>query len=81
MANRTDYDLTQHMKHSGANLTLFDEESKQKVTPYVVAEPSQGVDRAFLVFMYDAYTIRKDEKGNKVVVLKLHPKLISFRLL
>jgi len=79
MANRTDFDLSQHMKHSNADLSLFDEETKQKVVPYVVAEPSQGVDRAFLVFMFDAYTTRKDEKGNEVVVLKLHPKLAPFK--
>jgi glycyl-tRNA synthetase len=75
MANRTDFDLKQHIKHSKADLSIYDEETKSKVVPYVVAEPSQGVDRAFLVFMFDAYTTRKDEKDKEVVVLKLHPKL------
>jgi len=75
MANRTDFDLQEHMKHSKVDLSIFDEETKKKVVPHVVAEPSQGVDRAFLVFMFDAYTTRKDEKGKEVVVLKLHPKL------
>lgn len=72
MANRTDYDLKQHMKHSGKDLSLFDEETKQKVIPHVVAEPSQGVGRAFLVFLYDAY---EDDKNRGNVVLKLHPSL------
>lgn len=80
MANRTDFDLTEHMKHSKADLSLFDEETKKKVVPYVVAEPSQGVDRAFLVFMFDAYTTRKDEKDKDVVVLKLHPKLAPYKV-
>ncbi|PIY60238.1 glycine--tRNA ligase, partial [Candidatus Woesearchaeota archaeon CG_4_10_14_0_8_um_filter_47_5] len=72
MANRTDFDLQQHIKHSGKDLSLFDEESKKKIVPHVVAEPSFGVDRAFLVFMFDAYSYDK-ERDN--VVLKLHPKL------
>jgi len=77
MANRTDFDLKQHMKHSKADLSIFDEESKQKIVPYVVAEPSQGVDRAFLVFMFDAYDDDK-ERGN--IVLKLHPKLAPYKV-
>ncbi|MEK6849253.1 MAG: glycine--tRNA ligase [Nanoarchaeota archaeon] len=77
MANRTDYDLKQHMKHSGKDLSLFDEETKQKVVPHVVAEPSQGVDRAFLVFLYNAY---HDDKKRGNVVLKLHPKLSPFKV-
>jgi glycyl-tRNA synthetase len=79
IANRTDYDLKAHMEHSGQDLSIFDEETKQKVIPHVVCEPSLGVDRSFLVFMFDAYSKRKDEKGNEVVVLKLHPKLASHK--
>ncbi len=77
MANRTDFDLQQHIKFSKTDLSLFDEESKKKVVPYVVAEPSQGVDRAFLVFMFDAYNYDK-KRGN--VVLKLHPKLAPIKV-
>ncbi|MBU0757121.1 MAG: glycine--tRNA ligase, partial [Nanoarchaeota archaeon] len=80
MANRTDFDLQQHMKHSGKDLSLFDADTNKKVVPYVVAEPSLGVDRSFLVFMFDAYTTRKDEKGNDVVVLKLHPKIAPVKV-
>ncbi len=79
MANRTDYDLKQHMKFSNQDLSLYDEESKKKIVPYVVAEPSQGVDRAFLVFMFDAFTKRKDQEGKDVVVLKLHPKITPIK--
>jgi glycyl-tRNA synthetase len=77
IANRTDFDLKQHMKHSGQDLSLFDEESKKKIVPHVIAEPSQGVDRAFLVFMFDAYDFDK-KRGN--VVLKLHPKLAPIKV-
>ncbi len=75
MANRTTFDLTQHMRFSGKDLTYFDEETKEKVTAYVVAEPSQGVDRAFLAFLIDAYTEEEDR-----VVLRLHPKLAPFKV-
>ncbi|MBT5022637.1 glycine--tRNA ligase [Candidatus Woesearchaeota archaeon] len=75
IADRSDFDLQQHMKHSKKDMSIFDEETKKKVVPFVVAEPSLGVDRAFLVFMFDAYSTRKDEKGNEVTVLKLNPKI------
>jgi len=72
ISNRTDFDLKQHMKFSGKDLSIYDEETKKKIVPHVVAEPSLGVERAFLVFMFDAYTHDK-KRGN--AVLKLHPKL------
>ncbi len=72
MANRTDFDLQQHIKFSKTDLSLFDQETSKKVIPHVVAEPSQGVERAFLVFMFDAYT---EDKQRENIVLKLHPKL------
>ena len=77
MANRTDFDLQQHIKHSKKDLSLYDEESKEKVVPHVVAEPSQGVDRAFLVFMFDAY---HDDKKRGNIVLKLHPTLAPVKV-
>ena len=77
IANRTDFDLKQHMKFSGEDLSIFDEESKKKVVPYVVAEPSLGVERAFLVFMFDSY-IHDQKRGN--VVLKLNPKLAPVKV-
>jgi len=72
IADRSDFDLQQHAKHSKKDLSVFDEESKEKIVPNVIAEPSLGVGRAFLVFMYDAYTYDKDRDN---IVLKLHPGL------
>jgi glycyl-tRNA synthetase len=77
IANRTDFDLKQHIKHSKKDLSIFDEVSKEKVVPHVVAEPSQGVERAFLVFLFDAYNDDK-ERGN--IVLKLSPKLAPVQI-
>ena len=72
IANRTDFDLQQHIKHSKKDLSFFDQETNNKVVPHVVAEPSLGVGRAFLVFMFDAYN---DDKKRGNIVLKLDPKL------
>lgn len=77
LANRTDFDLKQHMQFSKTDLALFDEESKKKIVPYVICEPSQGVERTFLVFMFDAYTF---DKSRDNVVLKLHPKLAPVKV-
>ncbi|MFH1591100.1 MAG: glycine--tRNA ligase [archaeon] len=71
-ADRGQFDLSQHIKESKVDLSVFDEETKQKVVPYCAAEPSQGIERAFLSFMYDAYDDDK-ERGN--VVLRLHPRI------
>lgn len=72
IANRTDFDLQQHIKHSKKDLSIFDQETNKKVVPHVVAEPSLGVGRAFLVFMFDAYN---DDKKRGNIVLNLDPKL------
>ncbi|MBI2663760.1 glycine--tRNA ligase [Candidatus Woesearchaeota archaeon] len=72
IANRGDYDLQQHIKKSGKDLSVFDEEQKTKVVPHAVAEPSLGVDRMFLVFLLEAYEYDRKREN---VVLKLHPKL------
>jgi glycyl-tRNA synthetase len=71
MANRTDFDLKQHQLHSKVNLEILNKDGK-KILPHVVCEPSQGVERAFLVFMFDAYNF--DEKRQNII-LKLHPRL------
>ena len=75
IADRGTYDLEQHEKHSKKDLKYFDEEKKKKILPMVVAEPSFGVERAFLVFMFDA--LSKNEKGD--TVLKLNPKLAPIK--
>lgn len=75
-ANRKQYDLTQHQKVSKKSMELFDEESKKKVIPRVI-EPSQGLDRAFLTVLFNAYRYDK-ERGN--IVLKLAPKLAPVKV-
>ena len=78
VANRTDYDLKQHAQFSGKTLEYFDEESKQKVVPFVI-EPSAAADRGTLAFLVDAY--REDEvKGEKRVVLNFHPELAPIKI-
>jgi glycyl-tRNA synthetase len=77
LSNRTDFDLKQHMEHSKTDLSIFDEETKKKIIPHVICEPSQGVERAFLVFMFDAYHY---DKSRDNVVLKLHPKLAPVKI-
>jgi len=76
IANRSNFDLSQHMKLSKEDLSYFDEESKKKFIPHVVCEPSLGVERTFLVFLLDAY---EDDKKRGNVVLKLHPKLAPYK--
>jgi len=77
ISNRGDYDLQQHMKKSGKDMSYYDEQEKAKVVPYVVAEPSLGVDRTFLVFLFDAYEYDKKRDN---IVLKLHPKLAPIKV-
>jgi glycyl-tRNA synthetase len=71
IADRGTFDLTQHQKISNKSLEIREEESGKKFLPMVISEPSLGVERAFLVFLFDAYA--KNQKGE--IVLKLHPKL------
>jgi len=73
-ADRSNYDLTQHEKFSKKSLEIVHD--NKKVLPEVVCEPSLGVERAFLVFMFDSYNF--DEKRNNIV-LKLHPKLAPYK--
>jgi len=75
MANRTDFDLKQHQEHSKVNLEIVDVDGT-RLLPHVVCEPSQGVERAFLVFIADAYNF--DEKRQNVI-LKLHPRLAPIK--
>lgn len=77
IASRGDYDLKQHMKVSGKDLTYFDEETKEKYLPFVI-EPSVGVGRAFLAFIIDAYT-EEETDGEVRTVLKFHPKLAPIK--
>ena len=75
-ANRGTYDLAQHEKFSNAKMSVFDEETKQKVLPSVI-EPSWGVGRAFLALLLDAYD---DDKKRGNIVLKLAPKVAPIQV-
>ncbi len=77
IANRGDFDLVQHTKFSGKDLTYFDEETKEHITPYVI-EPSAGVDRPVLAFLCDAYDEEPD-KDEIRVVLHFHPSLAPYK--
>ena len=78
IANRTDYDLKQHSQYSGRALEYFDEDTKQKIVPYVI-EPSAGADRSVLAFLVDAY--REEEvRGEKRVVLNFHPEIAPIKI-
>ena len=78
VADRTDYDLTQHSNHSGEAMEYFDPETNEKYTPYVI-EPSLGADRVLLAFLCNAYDEEVDEKGDTRVVMHFHPALAPFK--
>jgi glycyl-tRNA synthetase len=78
IANRTDFDLKQHASSSGKDLSYYDEESKERIIPYVI-EPSAGVDRSVLAFLADAYDEEQDKEGIRVV-LRLHPALAPIKV-
>jgi glycyl-tRNA synthetase len=73
IANRGDFDLTQHAELSGDKLEYVDSGSGERYVPHVI-EPAAGVDRAMLSFMVDAYDVEEVE-GRERTVLRLHPKL------
>ncbi len=74
VADRTDYDLTQHQNHSGKDMTYFDPETNEHYIPYVI-EPSLGADRVALAFLVDAYDEETIGEGDVRTVLHLHPAL------
>ena len=80
VADRTDYDLTQHINTSGKSLDYFDPETNERYIPYVI-EPSLGVERLFLAILTEAYDeeIVDAEKNDTRVVLRLHPTLAPFK--
>ncbi len=78
VADRTDYDLTQHQNHSGKDMTYFDPETNEHYIPYVV-EPSLGADRVALAFLVDAYDEETVGENDVRVVLRLHPALAPFK--
>jgi glycyl-tRNA synthetase len=76
--NRTDYDLSRHEQFSGKALKFFDEQTKEKYTPYII-ETSAGASRSFMAFFVDAYHEEEaptaDGKMETRAVLRFHPKL------
>jgi glycyl-tRNA synthetase len=89
IANRRDFDLRAHSKKpekdgerinkdSTEDLSYFDEATKERFYPYVI-EPAAGVNRSVLAFLMDAYSEKTNDKGEKRVVLKLHPELAPIK--
>ena len=78
VANRTDFDLSTHTKHSGVDLSFYDQVTDTRYVPYVI-EPAAGLTRSFMAFLVDAY--HEDEAPNakggmdKRTVLRLDPRL------
>ena len=91
IANRTDFDLRTHSKKpedaegkrlnpdSTEDLSYFDEATKERFYPYVI-EPAAGVNRTVLAVLMDAYTEKTNDKGEKRVILKLHPDLAPIKV-
>ncbi len=78
IADRTDFDLTQHTNHSGEELTYMDPMTNEKYTPYVV-EPSLGADRVVLAFLVEAYDEEEIAEGDVRTVLHFHPALAPIK--
>ena len=83
IANRTDFDLSQHQAHSGKTMTYFDQELNEHYFPYVI-EPAAGADRAALTFLFDAYDEELaptgDGKEDTRVVLRFHPDVAPLQV-
>ena len=78
IADRTDYDLTQHQEHSGKSLDYFDPETNERYIPYVI-EPALGADRVALAFLCDAYDEEAVDEKDTRIVLRLHPALAPYK--
>src|SRR4051794_10593698 len=78
IANRGDFDLTQHAKFSSEKLEYFDQQTKDRYVPYVI-EPAAGADRATLAFLVDAYEVEEIE-GRQRTVLRLPPRLAPVKV-
>jgi glycyl-tRNA synthetase len=83
IANRTDYDLKAHSKHSGQDLSYFDPDTEERFVPYVI-EPAAGVERPTLAFLIDAYkeeeAMSAQGKMEKRTVLKLDKRLAPIKV-
>ena len=79
IADRTDYDLKQHMEYSKEDFTYLDQETGERYVPYCV-EPSLGCDRVALAFLCNAYDEEEIAKGDVRTVLHLHPALAPYKV-
>ena len=79
IADRTDYDLTQHQTVSGEDMTYFDDEKRIKYLPFVI-EPSLGVERLFLAMLCGAYDEEEIAEGDVRTVLHFHPVLAPVKI-
>ena len=79
IADRTDYDLTQHINHSKQDLSYQDPETNEKYVPYVI-EPSLGADRVVLAFLCNAYDEEEMLDGDTRTVLHLHPAIAPYKV-
>ena len=79
IADRTDYDLTQHQEFSGQDMTYFDDETGEKYIPYVI-EPSLGADRVTLAFLCAAYDEEEIGEGDVRTVMHFHPALAPVKI-
>ncbi|HEX2259275.1 MAG TPA: glycine--tRNA ligase [Actinomycetota bacterium] len=83
IANRGDFDLTQHSKFSGEDLSYYDADTGERYIPYVI-EPAAGATRALLAFIVDAYSTEEaptaSGKTEARTVLRLHPKLAPLKV-
>lgn len=79
IADRTNYDLTQHQTVSKEDMSYFDDEKKERYIPYVI-EPSLGADRVVLAFLCAAYDEETIEEGDVRTVLHFHPALAPVKI-
>ena len=79
IADRTDYDLKQHMEHSKEDMSYLDTETNEKYVPYCI-EPSLGCDRVALAFLCNAYEEQEIAEGDIRTVLHLHPALAPYKV-
>jgi len=78
VANRGNFDLSQHQEHSNDKLEYFDQKTGERYVPHVI-EPAAGADRAALAFLVDAYEVEEVE-GRERTVLRLHPRLAPVKV-
>ena len=79
IADRTDYDLKQHMEYSGEDFNYLDQETGEKFIPYCI-EPSLGCDRVTLAFLCNSYEEQEIAEGDTRTVLHLHPALAPYKV-